>query len=126
MRLHWRLILIRRGVGHVDLHRSAGEGGVEIADRAVRRRLYGVVRTAIAGIDGGSGRGVQIEIALRWRIVDAYHRGGAGRLFERICDDEGNGKAEIRHLVVVERWHRARKAVRQVDGAKWMLRRRIV
>jgi hypothetical protein len=122
MRLHRRLVLVGRDVVRIDLHRRIGEGGVEIADGAIGR-LGGA---ELAGIDRCRGRLMQIVFALRWRIVNAHQSRGTRRLLERIGDDEGDGETEERHDVVVQRGHRARKAVRQIDRAEGMLRRRVV
>jgi hypothetical protein len=69
---------------------------------------------------------VQIINAAPRRIADAHHSGSRGGLLERICDDEGNGNTEIRHVVIVECWHGARETVRQIDRAERMLGRCIV
>ena len=58
--------------------------------------------------------------------MDAHHRGGRGSLLERIGDHEGDRKSEVGHIVVVERGHGTREAVRQIDRAKRMLRRGVV
>jgi hypothetical protein len=79
-----------------------------------------------ARIDGSGTSRVQIISAAHGRIVDAHHRGRRGGLLKRIGDDKGHGKTEIRHVLVVERRHRAREAVRQIDRAERVLRRRIV
>ena len=122
MRLHRRLMLIGRGVGRVDLHRGIGEGTIEIADRTVGR----IAAADAARIDGGRTGRVQIITARHGRIADADHRGSRSGLLERICDDEGDGKTEIRYVIVIEGRDGARKAVRQIDRAKRVLRRRII
>jgi hypothetical protein len=87
------------------------------------RRL---VRTKLAEIDRDCCRCVQIIVSFGRRIADPHHRSGGTCLLERLGDYESHGKPEIRHLVVVKCGHRAREAVRQIDGAEWMLRRGIV
>ena len=117
VQLYGRLILIWRGVRQIDLNWGVGERAVEITDRTVGR----IAVADLARIDGGGTSRVQIISAAPWRIVDAHHSGSRGGLLECICDDEGNGKTEIRHVVIVECWHGARETVRQIDRAERML-----
>ena len=122
LRLHRRLMLIGRGIGRVDFDGSVGEGRIEVTDRTIGR-LAAVDR---ALFDGGGTSSVQIPSAASGRIANAHRRRSCGRLLKRVGNDKGDGKAEIRHVIVVKRRHGAREAVRQIDRTKRMLRRRIV
>jgi hypothetical protein len=122
MRFHRRLVLIGRGVGCIDLDGSAGEGRVKIT--------YGTVgwigAADAARIDRRRTRRAQIIRASEGRIANVHPGSSRCRLLKRVGNDKGDGKPEIRDVIVIERRHRACEAIRQINRTKRMLRRRIV
>ena len=93
MRLHHRVALQRRGVGHVELHRRRGEGAGEIAHRAVGRSA-----TAVAGRAPDPGRCANCIFPGALVIAHAHEIGGGPGLLEGLGHDERDRLAVVRHL----------------------------
>src|SRR5262245_35321802 len=115
-------MLIRRCIGPIELHGRGGEGGFEIADRAVGGR------TAINRSWNLRVRGRLAQVILgRLRGVAHVHQRGAGTgLLEALRDHEGDREAEKTHQVGIERGFCACETIRQVKRAPWRLRRCII
>src|SRR6266480_223635 len=93
MRLERIVMLVRRAIGLIDLHRGGREGGIGVA----------LLEEALRAIDALIAELLHVEACGRFVVRDFTQLRAARRVLEGIANDDGDSLADVVNRRIVER-----------------------